>query len=147
MKIKKISSLPEEVIALFGEYAQKTYEKIKPFERFFYSRVKRMWLLSIDDKPVCVIGIIQGTLIGTGIEIFFFLCTEIEKHLRKLILFLRRAFYLSIKLFHVITVSIDDSYKVGARFVNFFGFRPTLSSSDFQDVSYTHYELRQSWLR
>ena len=115
MKIKKISSLPEEAIALFGEYAQKTYEKIKPFESYFYSRVRRMWLLLIGNKPVCVIGIIQGTLIGTGIEIFFFLCTETQRHLKELIIFLRRAFSLVIKLYHVITVSIDNSYGVGGR--------------------------------
>ena len=144
--IERLEVISDELALFFNKHATSEWQKIDPYKKDFYNLVDAMWCLRKDGTPLCVIGAIKKTLIGSGIEIFFFVCDSSVNYLRELILFLRRAFRRIVSLFVTVTVSIDKTFPTGEKFIKFFGFRNTgyIVSNDL--LSYEHFELRKEWL-
>lgn len=146
IRIKRVLAISAKVAMDFADHSKTEWRTLKPLRREMYRRTKGLWVLYIGSKPLCAIGLIELSMIGSGCEVYFFLCHAAKKHLRLLITFLRRAFRRMLKLYYQITVSIDVLYKEGERFVRFFGFRESPGTLIFGDTTCKQFELRKSWL-
>ena len=146
-RIKRISVISAKTIAAFDEYSRKEWRALRPYRKLFYARTHGLWTLYAKDDPLCVIGVLKQSLIGSGIEVYFMLCRASRSHLKELIKFLRRAFRRAAKLFGVITVAIEEGNTTAAAFIKFFKFRPVPVLIESTGIKYTHYELRASWLQ
>jgi len=146
IRIKRVVAISAKVIMEFDEHSKAEWKTHKAVRHQLYQHSKAIWVLYIGSKPLCVIGLIELSLLGSGCEIYFFLCHAAKKHLRTLINFLRRAFHRCLKLYHAITVSIDVKHKAGERFVRFFGFRENPGEIKLGNITCKHFELRSSWL-
>lgn len=146
IRIKRVLAISAKVAMDFVDHSRYEWRTVKPLRRELYRRSKAIWVLYIGGKPLCVIGLIELSMMGSGCEVYFFLCHAAKKHLRLLITFLRRAFRRAVKLFHQVTVNIDVVHKEGERFVRFFGFRESPGTLIFGDTTCKQFELRKSWL-
>lgn len=143
---KRVQFISAKTIASFDEYSKKEWKILRPLRHEMYRRTRALWTLYTKGQPLCVIGIIENSMIGSGAEVYFLMC-KIASHCRKeLIKFLRRAFRRFVKIYRMLTVSIETSFKAGEAFVRFFGFREVPHIFTNNDIQYKHFELRASWL-
>jgi len=146
VKVKKVKEITNEIVTSFGAHAQGEWQLIAPHAKFLYEVTRRLWVLSVQDEPACVIGLKHNTLLGAGTEIYFMLCKKFNSHMRPLSRFIRRALRRLVKVFGSVTVKIDQDFWVGEKFVKFFGFQCQGKVCSTQTASYNLFELRASWL-
>jgi hypothetical protein len=146
VKAKKVKELSAEVTTALGAYAKAEWELIRPHAHWLYKNSRRLWVLEVEEIPACVIGLKQNTLLGTGAEIYFMLCANFNRHVRKLRSFILRALHRMVKLFGSVTVKVDSEFWIGKRFVEFFKFRNQGRACSTETTNYDLYELRASWL-
>ncbi len=146
ISFKKSAVLSAKTIAAFGEQAKREWRIIRPQRALFYQIIHRLWTIYVDGAPVCVLGIKKNSLLGSGIEVFFMLCRNFNKHIKLLVRFLRRGIKRMVKLYGLLTVRVEDGYWIGERFVRLFDFveQSTVRAAD--DVGYKIFEVRMSWL-
>ena len=147
IRIKRNAVISAKTVGAFDEYSRKEWKALRPHRKLFYARTHGLWTLYANDDPLCVIGVLKQSLIGSGIEVYFMLCRAARAHLRELIRFLCRAFRRAVKMFNVVTVAIEEGNATAATFIKFFKFRPVPVLFENTGIKYTHYELRASWLQ
>lgn len=146
IRIKRVPAISAKVAMDFVDHSKQEWKQAKKIRGVLYQKSAAIWVLYLGSKPLCVIGLIELSLIGSGCEVYFFLCHAAQKHLRILIAFLRRAFRRAVNLYGMITVSIDTAHKAGERFVRFFGFKECPGDFVALGITCKHFELRKSWL-
>jgi hypothetical protein len=145
--IKRVQFISAKTISVFDEYSRKEWNIMRPIRREFYRRTRALWTLYKNENPLCVIGIVENTMIGSGMEVYFLLCKTFHKCLKEMVRFLRKAFRRVVKLYGMITVSIETSFIGGENFVKFFGFKEVPYVFVSENIKYRHFELRASWLQ
>lgn len=143
---KRVEYVSARTIAAFDSYSKKEWKLMRPVRHDFYRRSRALWTLYTKGEPLCVIGLLENTLIGSGVEVYFLLCRAVRMCRIELIKFLRRAFRRVVKLYGMITVSIETTFKEGESFVRFFGFKEVPHIFENQDIKFKRFELRASWL-
>lgn len=146
VKIKKVKVLSAKVIAAFGEQAKKEWHEFRGFRSLFYLSTNKIWVLYVEDKPVCVLGFKRTSLIGTGGEVIFILCKGFGRHGKEVLKFIRRAMRRVCKFYFSLMVRVEEGYWIGEKFVKYFDFHPTLTVSEIGGRGYKIYEMRSSWL-
>lgn len=136
-----------KTIAKLDDYSRGEWRIMRSFRHDFYNRSRALWTLYNGDDPLCVIGIVEHSMIGSGMEVYFLVCRAFRLHFKEMIRFLRRAFRRFVKLYGMITVSIEVGFSVGENFVKFFGFRKVPYIFASENIKYQHFELRASWLQ
>jgi hypothetical protein len=147
IRIKRVSFISAKTIAAFDEYSRREWKIMRPLRHDFYRRSRALWTLYKVTDPLCVIGIVENSMIGTGMEVYFLLCKAFHSCLKEMIRFLRRAFRHFLKLYGMITVSIESDFPAGETFVKFFGFKEIPHTFVAENIKYRHFELRASWLQ
>lgn len=147
IKIKRVPFISAKTIMSFDDYSRKEWKIMKPIRHDFYQRSKALWTLYSNKDPVCVIGIVEHTMVGSGMEVYFLCCKMMKRCFKEMVRFLRRAFRRFVNLYGMITVSIESEFIVGENFVRFFGFREVPHVFQSENIKYRHFELRASWLR
>lgn len=143
---KRVQYISAKTIAQLVDYSKKEWKLMRPLRHEFYNRTRALWTLYHNANPLCVIGIMEHTMIGSGAEVYFLLCEESKRCLKEFVRFIRRCFRRFVKLYGMLTVSIETSFPEGAAFVKFFGFKEVPHIFTAENINYKHYELRASWL-
>lgn len=144
---KRVAFISAKTIAAFTKYSKGEWKIMRPIRHEFYRKSRALWTLYKDGEPLCVIGLVENSMIGSGAEVYFLLCKAIEHSKIALVKFLRRAFRRVVKLYGMITVSIETTFKEGESFVRFFGFKEVPHIFEVDNIKYRHFELRASWLQ
>ena len=144
---KRVQFISAKTIAAFTKYSRQEWKIMRPLRYDFYRKSRAIWTLYTKGEPLCVIGLVENSMIGSGAEVYFLLCKAIEGAKIALIKFLKRAFRRVVKLYGMITVSIETTFKEGESFVRFFGFREVPHVFEVENIKYRHFELRASWLQ
>ena len=144
---KRVQFISARTIAAFTAYSKKEWKILRPLRHQLYRRCRALWTLYHKDRPLCVIGIVENSMIGSGAEVYFLLCNAIKGCRIELIKFLKRAFRRFVKLYNMLTVSIETTFSEGEAFVRLFGFREVPHIFEHDNIKYRHFELRASWLR
>jgi len=147
VRIKKSRALSARTIASLGAYAKEEWRVLYPVRRWFYLSTRRLWTLSIDNEPVCVIGLKQTTMIGTGAELYFMLCRGLSKHAKEISKFIRRGIRRLLKIYGMLFVRVAEDFWIGEKFVKFFGFQCKGVATALNGSTYKFYELRTAWLQ
>ena len=147
IRSKRVQFISAKTIAAFDAYSKKEWKVMKPIRFDLYRKSRAIWTLYTKGQPLCVIGLLENTLIGSGVEVYFLICEAAVKCRIELIKFLKRAFRRVVKLYGMITVSIETTFKEGENFVRLFGFREVDHIFEREGIKFKHFELRASWLR
>ena len=142
IRFKKIRVISNAVSSKFVRYSAMEWKTYYDSRMVLYRRTHKMWVISNDSDPLCVIGTIKKSFLGCGIEIYFFLCEAGQKQLKSLVKFLRKAFRRVVKLYKIVTVSIDVSFELGQRFIKFFGFAEEQHEFTAGETTFKHFYLR-----
>jgi hypothetical protein len=138
--IKKIDCVSQSFIEAFNKEGQKEWDSLYGQTNFFYRQMKRLWEVRYQDAPFCVIGVVDRSLIGNGLEVCILLCKKAEQCLKTFILFALRAFSLLVRLLGRVVISIDPTNVKAQRLAEFFTFNFSYKVSETLHV----YELT-SW--
>lgn len=146
IQTKKTPVLSARTIATFGPHSREEWEVLRPSRAQIYQNTEKLWTLYRNGDPMCVIGLIRRTLMGTGGEVFFLLCREFQLHLRELRRFITRAMRRIVRVLGALTVRVAVDFWIGNRFAQFFGFRYVARIQEPDTTAYNLYELRAAWL-
>ena len=146
IKVKKSIPLEPRTIASFGVQAKDEWKVLRDHTKWFYGTCKRLWTLYVNDKPACVIGLKQNTMLGFGAEVFFMLCRGFSSAAKELSKFIRRALLRLVRLYLKISVRVTEGFWIGEKFVRFFGFREMGTVQSISGSNYKYFELRTEWL-
>jgi hypothetical protein len=145
IRIKRSELVSPKTAATFGPHSKAAWRAMRPLRREFYQNLRGVWTLSIDNEPICVVGLRRYTILGFGGEIIFFLCEAFSKNIRKAVPFIRRALRRLARLWGRLCVRVEDGFWIGHRFVSFFGFEKVLHNIDSAGNGSTLYQLRATW--
>src|SRR5262245_52341829 len=104
---------------------------------------RRMWLLSLEGRPMLVGGLTPTSMLGSGAEVWIMLCRDSTVHMRHYIGFLYRAVRRLVRLYGGLQAAVRDDFWAGHRFAKFFGFRETGQTVSFDGAVYIVYEVRR----
>ena len=144
---KRVQFISAKTIAAFTAYSKKEWKILRPLRHQLYRRCRAIWTLYHKGNPLCVIGLVENSMIGSGAEVYFLLCQQIKYCRIEIVKFLRRAFRRVVKLYGMLTVSIETTFAEGEAFVRLFGFHEVPYIFEYDNIKYRHFELRASWLR
>lgn len=122
MTIRRITEFPKDILWFLDTHAKEDFAQASDFQRAFWARSKRAWLISCGNEPLFIAGVARTSMIGTGIEFWFMCCKGIKRHLKRSLNFLRRALRHIAKFYPNMRVAVDAAYKEGVKFVIALGF-------------------------
>lgn len=143
---KRVKYLSAKVIAQFDARSAAEWRSMKGIRFLFYRNCDGIWVIRQNGVPLCVIGLRLNSMIAGGMEVFFLLCKAAAWNLKSLIRWLKSAFRHAVRIFGIITTTIEESFTIGQRFIKFFGFVPVTQPIVASGIQYRLYELRAPWL-
>lgn len=142
VEVRQTKMIEPKVVAAFGEQAKKEWNLIRGYRSVFYLSTHKIWVLSINDKPMCVIAFKRTSLIGSGAELVFMLCKGFALYGKQVLLFIARALKRIRRFYKLLTVRVEDGFWIGEKFVQFFGFVAVPGKTEIGGKEYNLYELR-----
>jgi hypothetical protein len=125
------------------ELSSYALDELKAAHRGKYSVHSRMYLVSLEEGPMMVVGISPTTLVGTGAEVWLMLCRDATVHLRRYASFLYRGIRHLSRLFGGLRCAVRDDFWAGHKFAKFLGFTPVGDVAATDGSVYVIYELRR----
>lgn len=105
-------------------------------------RSRRAWTLYEGSEALCTVGLMDRTLLGSRVELWFVLHEGFLRHKRKGLKFLRRGIRRILYLYKSMRVHVDSSSTKSCRFVQYFGFKYVTSVSTIDRKVFNVFELR-----
>ena len=124
-----------------GAYA---LDEVKAAAGSKFAPARRMWLLTLEGRPMLVGGLTPTSMCGSGAEVWIMLCQDATVHTRHYIGFLYRAVRRLARRYGALRAAVRDDFWAGHRFAKFFGFVECGNVAVPNGAVYIVYEVR-SW--
>lgn len=143
IRVKTVTSLTPG----FGKYlmARSAFEWMMTTEshrQALYKKSKRIWIVYNNETPLCVVGLVNTSLLGSRGEFWFLLCEGFTKHRRACLKFLRRGLIKVVRTYKHLKVNVDRAFVRGCRFVRYFGFEKVAVVNSLDGRVFDVFELR-----
>lgn len=145
IRIKQIDSIGPEWLSVLEAQEASEMKKLGDLKIDIVKRSTRVWLLSHNDTPVFFFGIVKGSFMGWGCEMWFMACKDTARLFRRCVPVARRGIRRIIKLYGPAKSTVDAEFIRGRRFVEFFGFEKVAQVTGTDAREYIIYEKRASW--
>lgn len=142
LTIERVNTMNDAWLDNMAEYAKEEVAIASRAKIDIIKHSSRVWVFSQNSERLMLCGIVKGTWLGTGTELWVMLFTAFFRHKKTMFKFIRRALKRLIKVESVLKVHIDQDQSKAKRFAEFFGFRFVQAVG-----KYDEYLMRASWLQ
>ena len=123
IKVRKLSKLKKLSEDELTAHSWKEYSIAFNHVNNFMEQNPDVWEISYDGEVVFIAGIVRGSFIGRGAELWFLCFRSFIRGKVSLIKFLKRALDRIVKLYRRVFVTVSDGFAQGNAFVNLLGFK------------------------
>ncbi len=143
IEIRRVKFISRGVVQKFVPAAQKEWAVLKNVRTLLWAKTSALWVLYSNNEPLCVVGFIKTTLVGTGCDLYFFLCEKATAQLKSLFRFLKSALRKILNFYPLITVKVLDTFSAGKIFARKLNFTPVLAQVSDGTNNFTLFEMRK----
>lgn len=124
-----------------------TVERAQKFKLDIIKASTGAWCIYADGVPVFFFGVIRGSWLGHGVEMWFMTCKNTKRLLRHTMPFACKGIRRIIRLYGHAKATVAVDFARAQRFVEFFGFRRVGEMIAADEKRYYVYEMRSPWLQ
>lgn len=136
IRSEKVTEIPASVVELLAPYSAREFSQAGNWITKIMSTSDDIRIFYEDERPLLVVGVIKGSLLGTP-YLWFLLCDHFSpRYLRKA----RKWVHGAVRKYLGLQTQIEDEFEMGVKFAEFFGFRKTPIVSEILDRKYHVYE-------
>jgi hypothetical protein len=141
IQIKQLRTVPETLVLEMTLYGKKDFAITSQMEVVGSTKRQKLWLLSMSDKPLVLLGMRRGTLLGSS-ELWIIACKSLASHKIELVKFFRRGRPHIVRALRSVHVYVDEKFEMANKLARLIGFTPCGYLDGDDGVRYLRYEAR-----
>lgn len=141
IKLKKITAMPKLPLSPYAQWEWNNTSEPEEKSRYIFNH-SRVWLLSVDETPVMILGVWKLSLVGSGNRLWAIALQPLKDYGLRVVRFLRRAIRMLKKFCGALSSVTVGNFKQNEKFARLVGFNCIGFTRDPAGRQFHYFEAR-----